>query len=45
MFQFKRDFERDSCAARDLGVSRALYPQLQTFAQWLAANKDRIPLG
>jgi uncharacterized protein YbjT (DUF2867 family) len=45
MFQFKRDFERDYCGARDLAVSRALNPGLQTFAQWLAAHKDRIPLG
>ena len=45
MFQFKRDFERDFCGARDLGRSRALNPGLQTFAQWLAANKDRIPRG
>jgi len=45
MFQFKRDFERDFCGARDPGVSRALNPRLQTFAQWLAANKDRIPPG
>ncbi len=45
MFQFKADFEQDFCAARDLGFSRSLNPQLQTFAQWLAANQDRIPLG
>ena len=45
MFQFKRDFERDYCGARDLGVSRKLNPQLQTFAQWLDANKDQIPPG
>jgi uncharacterized protein YbjT (DUF2867 family) len=45
MFQYKADFEREFCAARDLGFSRSLNPQLQTFAQWLAANKERIPLG
>ncbi len=45
MFQFKADFETDYCAARDLGFSRSLNPKLQTFAQWLAANKERIPLG
>jgi hypothetical protein len=44
MFQFKADFEREYCAARDLGFSRSLNPQLQTFAQWLAANASRIPL-
>jgi len=45
MFQFKRDFESYFCGARDLGVSRALNPELQTFAQWLARNKERIPIG
>lgn len=45
MFQFKRDFEAYYCGARDLGFSRSLNPKLQTFAQWLAANKERIPLG
>jgi uncharacterized protein YbjT (DUF2867 family) len=45
MFQFKRDFEAYYCGARDLAFSRSLNPRLQTFSQWLAANKDRIPLG
>jgi hypothetical protein len=45
MFQYKADFEADYCGARDLRFSRSLHPQLQTFAQWLAANKERIPLG
>jgi uncharacterized protein YbjT (DUF2867 family) len=45
MFQFKADFESDYCGARDLAFSRSLNPKLQTFAEWLAANKDRIPLG
>jgi uncharacterized protein YbjT (DUF2867 family) len=45
MFQFKADFEKDFCGARDLGFSRSLNPRLQTFSQWLAANKERIPLG
>jgi uncharacterized protein YbjT (DUF2867 family) len=44
MFQFKRDFEKDYCGARNLELSRSLNPELQTFAQWLAQNKDRIPL-
>lgn len=44
MFQFKRDFNDDFCAARDLAVSRALNPELQTFDQWLAQAKNRIPL-
>jgi uncharacterized protein YbjT (DUF2867 family) len=45
MFQFNSEFSKDFCALRDLAFSRSLNPQLQTFAQWLAANKDRIPLG
>lgn len=45
MFQFKRDFNADYCAARDLKFSRSLNPALQTFEQWLAKNKSLIPLG
>src|SRR5262245_20957844 len=44
MFQFKRDFNRDFCSARNLDVSRALNPSLLTFEQWLTQNKSRIPL-
>jgi hypothetical protein len=43
MFQFKRDFEKDYCGARSLAFSRSLNPELQTFAQWLAANVEQIP--
>jgi uncharacterized protein YbjT (DUF2867 family) len=45
MFQFKADFESMYCGNRDLALSRSLNPKLQTFAQWLAANKSRIPVG
>jgi uncharacterized protein YbjT (DUF2867 family) len=45
MFQFKRDFNADFCAARSVEKSRALNPRLQTFAQWLGANAQRIPLA
>jgi len=44
MFQFNRDFARQFCAARDVALSRALNPSLQTFDVWLARNKGRIPL-
>ncbi|MBI3804123.1 MAG: NmrA/HSCARG family protein [Nitrospirae bacterium] len=44
MFQFKRDFNDDFCRARNLDVARSLNPSLQTFDQWLAQNKSRIPL-
>ena len=45
MFQFKADFESLYCGNRPLALSRSLNPKLQTFAQWLAANKDRIPVS
>jgi len=45
MFQYKRDCEREFCAARSVDVSRALNPELQGFAQWLARNKSRIAIG
>jgi uncharacterized protein YbjT (DUF2867 family) len=44
MFQFKRDFEHVFCGARNLDVAHALNPAMQTFDQWLAKNKSRIPL-
>jgi uncharacterized protein YbjT (DUF2867 family) len=44
MFQFKRDFNDVFCGARDPAVARALNPALQTFDEWLARNKSRIPL-
>jgi uncharacterized protein YbjT (DUF2867 family) len=45
MFQFKRDFNEQYCQARDLDLSRALNPALQTFSEWLRHNKARIPIG
>lgn len=45
MFQFKRDYQDVFCRVRDVAFSRALNPSLQTFATWLAKNKDCIPLG
>ena len=45
MFQFKRDFNDYFVGARSLELSRSLNPELQTLHQWMAANKDRIPLG
>ncbi len=44
MFQVKRDFNDQFCAARDLDLSRKLNPDLLTFSAWLEENKDRIPL-
>jgi uncharacterized protein YbjT (DUF2867 family) len=45
MFQFYADFEDYFTGARPLAVARKLNPALQSFAQWAAANKDRIPLS
>jgi len=45
MFQYKTEFEREFRGARDVTVSRALNPRLQTFAGWLEAHKARIPPG
>jgi uncharacterized protein YbjT (DUF2867 family) len=45
MFQFKHDFEEVFCGARDLGFARSVNPVLQSFDAWLAANKERIPIG
>ncbi len=45
MFQFKADFQSLYCGNRPVALSRSLNPKLQTFAQWLAVNKDRIPLS
>jgi len=44
MFQFKRDFNDYYCGARNIEFTRSLNPRLQSFDQWLAANKDHIPL-
>jgi uncharacterized protein YbjT (DUF2867 family) len=44
MLQFKAEFESLYCGHRPLALSRELNPKLQTFAQWLAVNKGRIPL-
>lgn len=44
MFQYKADFNKEYCGARNLEESRALNPSLKTFDAWLAANKGRIPL-
>jgi hypothetical protein len=44
MFQFNHDFNDVFRAARDVGESRALNPSLQSFATWLSANRQRIPV-
>jgi uncharacterized protein YbjT (DUF2867 family) len=44
MFQFKRDFNDDFRAARDITFARSLVPDLQSYDQWLARHKDQIPI-
>ena len=44
MFQFKQEFNEDYCGARDLALSKSLNPTLQTFDEWLIANKSNIPI-
>ena len=45
MFQVYRDFEKEVLAARSIDVTRSLNPSVQTFDQWLARNKSKIPLA
>lgn len=44
MFQFKRDFNEYFCGVRNPDTARELNPRLQTFDEWLARNKERIPI-
>lgn len=44
MFCYYQDFEAEVCGARDLDLTRALNPDLQTFGTWLSANAAKIPL-
>jgi uncharacterized protein YbjT (DUF2867 family) len=44
MFQVYRDFEREVIGARSADVARSLDPELQSFEQWIAKNKSRIPV-
>jgi uncharacterized protein YbjT (DUF2867 family) len=43
-WQFVAETNEEYCARRDIGFSRSINPRLQTFAEWLASNKDRIPV-
>jgi uncharacterized protein YbjT (DUF2867 family) len=44
MFQIYRDFEKEVVGARVPELARSLNPDLQTFDQWLAKHRDKIPL-
>jgi uncharacterized protein YbjT (DUF2867 family) len=43
MFQYKRDFEKEFSAPRNVEVARQLNPQLQSFDEWVMKNASRIP--
>ncbi len=42
MFQFKHDFNEVFRAARSVEASRSLNPDLQTFSQWVATNRQSL---
>ena len=44
MFQFKRDFNKKYCDARNLDFTRSINPELQDFKTWLNKNKSLIPV-
>jgi len=44
MFQFKHDFEDYFCGARNVDFTKTLNPSLQSFDNWLAQNKNKIPI-
>ena len=44
MFQYNHDFAEQFQDARSVEFSRRLHPSIQTFSQWLAQNKQKIPL-
>lgn len=42
MFQFNRDFAKEFRSKRDIEFSKSLNPELKTFSDWLAENKEKI---
>jgi uncharacterized protein YbjT (DUF2867 family) len=44
MFQFNHDFSVEFCRARSVEFTRSINPQLQSFADWLAAHGRAIPI-
>nr|MBA3277336.1 hypothetical protein [Geodermatophilaceae bacterium] len=45
MFQITTEDNEDYCAHYDVELTRALNPRLQTFAEWVAAARDRSRLA
>jgi len=44
MYQFKAEFEDYYCKSRSVELAKSLNPNLQSFANWLEANKSKLPL-
>jgi len=42
MFQFKAEFEKEYCDARDIDETRKLNPELLSFKAWLQKNEEKI---
>ncbi len=45
MFQVQSIFNKEFLANRDVNLSRALHPGLQSFDTWLSQNIQKIPIG
>lgn len=45
MFQYQAIYNDEFCRSRDVALSRALAPELQSFETWLERNKARITVG
>jgi hypothetical protein len=44
MFQFKKEFEEYYCGSRDVSFTKKLNPELLSFDEWLAENKEKIKI-
>jgi uncharacterized protein YbjT (DUF2867 family) len=45
MFRFKRAFNDEYCAARDIAAARALHPGLMCFEDFLGKHAARLPIS
>lgn len=45
MFQFKADFEKEFCGARNIEATKKLNPELLNFETWLEKNKAALKIG
>jgi hypothetical protein len=44
MFRFNHDFSAEFCAARSVAATRALYPGLMRFEDFLARHAAQMPI-